>query len=165
VYSIAALFSKLYLPHPSQRPIPSSDYTMASILPYVSPGAVPGQKLRLKIKKFVWLTVGDGELESLSDYEVTVDGTVDVMVYKGDLRIQVLLLDKDPEADSGPCILNLNSHSDENATYQVNNGAIVISAAFGDKKQQIAISRYNKGSMTECNLSGYLDIGAYLEAQ
>ena len=35
----------------------------------------------------------------------------------------------------------------------------------GDKKQEIAISRYNRGSMTACNLSGYLDIGAYLEAQ
>jgi len=138
---------------------------MASILPYVSPGAVPGQKLKLKIKKFVWLTVGDGVLESLSDYEVAVDGTVDVMVYKGDLTIKVHLLDEDPDADSGPCVLHLNSHSDENATYEVKNGALVVSAAFGDKKQGIAISRYNKGSMTECNLSGYLDIGAYLEAQ
>jgi len=138
---------------------------MASILPYVSTGAVPGQKLKLKIKKFVWLTVGDGVLESLSDYEVAVNGTVDVMVYKGDLNIKVHLLDEDPGADSGPCVLNLNSHSDENANYQVKNGALVVSAAFGDKKQEIAISRYNKGSMTECNLSGYLDIGAYLEAQ
>ena len=137
---------------------------MASILPYVSSGAVPGQKLKLKIKKFVWLTVGDGVLESLSDYKVAVSGTVDVMVYKGDLKIQVHLLDEEPDAISGPCILNLNSHSDQNATYQVQNGALVVSAAFGDKKQRISISSYDNGSMTECNLSGYLDIGAYLEA-
>ena len=138
---------------------------MASILQFVADGGYPGQKQKLKIKKFIWLTVGNGVVESLSDYEVTVDGKIDILTYKGDLRIQLHLLDEDLDAVSGPCILHLNSHTDENSTYEVNNGALVVSAAFGDKQQTVSIAPYNNGSMTECSLSGYINIGAYLEPQ
>ncbi|MCP4166816.1 MAG: hypothetical protein GY759_13115, partial [Chloroflexi bacterium] len=60
---------------------------MASIVKFVADGAYAGQQQELKIKKFIWLTVGSGEVVSLSDYEVTVDGKVDVFTYKGDLKI------------------------------------------------------------------------------
>ncbi len=136
---------------------------MASIIQFVADGAYAGQQQELKIKKFIWLTVGSGEVVSLSDYEVTVDGKVDVLTYKGDLKIQLQLLDEDPDAESGPCVLNLNAHTDENASYVVKNGALRVSAAFADKKQSISISKYNGGAMTECNLSGYLDVSAYLQ--
>ena len=138
---------------------------MANILQFVADGGYPGQKQKLKIKKFIWLTVGDGVVETLSDYEVTVDGKVDILTYKGDLRIQLHLLDEDPDAVSGPCVLHLNSHTDENSTYRVTDGALVVSAAFGDKKQTVGIAPYNNGSMTECNLSGYINVSAYLEPQ
>jgi hypothetical protein len=138
---------------------------VASILQFVADGGYPGQKQTLKVKKFIWLTVGSGVVESLSDYEVTVDGKVDIFTYKGDLRIQLQLLDEDADALSGPCVLHLNAHTDEHSTYRVDNGALVVSAAFGDKRQTVSISPYNNGSMTECNLSGYIDVSAYLEPQ
>lgn len=138
---------------------------MTTIYPFVTEDAYPGQKLRLKIKKVIWLTVGEGAIESISDYEVTVDGQINVVAYKGDLRIQLQLLDEDPDAKSGPCILHLNSHTDENATYKVSNGALVVSAAFGDKEQTVGISRFDHGSMTKCDLSGYMNVSAFLESQ
>ena len=137
---------------------------MASIYPFVQDNVYAGQKQKLKIKKFIWITVGEGAVESISDYEVTVDGQVDVVAYKGDLRIQLQLLDGDPDSMAGPCILHLNSHTDEDATYRVNNGALTVSAAFGDKQQNVSISRYDQGSMTKCDLSGYLSISAYLQS-
>ena len=138
---------------------------MTTIYPFVAEGAYSGQKVKLKIKKIIWVTVGEGAVETISDYKVIVDGQINVVAYKGDLRIQLHLHDEDPDAKAGPCVLHLNSHTDENATYKVSNGALVISAAFGDKKQTVGISRFNNGSMTKCDLSGYISVSAFLDSE
>lgn len=134
---------------------------MATFFPFVSEGAHSGQKAQLKTRAIIWLNVGSGEVKTLSDYEVDIDGTVDLKFYKGDLKIHLLLKDQDARATSGPARLQLNSHVDENASYAVSDGAMTVSATLSGKSQKISLSRHNDG-MTECKLDGYLSLTAYL---
>ena len=135
---------------------------MATFYPFVSDGAHSGQKAQLKTKAIIWLNVGSGEVITLSDYEVDIDGTVDLKFYKGDLKIHLVLLDQDAQAVAGPASLQLNSHLDEKASYTVSNGAMTVAATLSGKSQKISLSRHN-GGMTECKLDGYLSLTAYLE--
>ncbi len=137
---------------------------MATLFPYISEGAHAGEKASLKIRKFVWVPVGHGEVAALSDYEVDIAGKLQLVVYNGDLRIHLLLLDQDPAASEGPCELHLNSHVDDKASYRVHDGALTVSAAMGGKAATVSLSRHEKGKMTECKLTGFLDITVYLEA-
>ena len=75
---------------------------MATVYPYISENAQTGQKASLKIHQFVWLPVGQGEVRQVSDYAIDIAGEVNIVVYKGDLRIYLQLLDQDPTAASGP---------------------------------------------------------------
>lgn len=136
---------------------------MATLIPYISEGAHSGQKAVLKTKAIIWLNVGSGEVKTLSDYEVNIAGAVDLKFYKGDLNIHLLLLDESATATAGPARLQLNSHVDEKATYQVQNGALTVDATLSGKAQQIALSRHEGGDMTECKLNGYLSLTAYLD--
>ncbi len=138
---------------------------MATLFPYISEGAQAGQRAQMRIRKLIWLTVGHGTVAALSDFEVDINGRVELIVYKGDLRIHLILLDQDPEALSGPCILHLNAHVDEKASYRVSNGALTVSAAIAGKKATVSLSRHENGKMTECELTGFLDITVYLEAE
>jgi hypothetical protein len=137
---------------------------MATIPPYVSEGAHAGQSADMKIRKLLWLTVGHGKVLALSDYEVDIDGQIDIVVYKGNLRIHLELLDQDAAAVAGPCRLGLNAHVDENATYQVQDGVLSVSAIIKQKSASVSLSRDDSGSKTRCVMTGYLDITAYLEA-
>ena len=138
---------------------------MATLYPYISEGAHAGQKAQLKAHKFVWIPVGKGTVAALSDFEVDIDGRVQLVVYNGDLRIRLQLLDEDPEAVSGPCILQLNAHVDDKASYQVDDGALTVSAAIADKQATVSLSRCDDGEQTECIMTGYLDITVHLEPE
>lgn len=136
---------------------------MATIYPYISEGAHAGQKAQLKVHQFVWLPVGQGEVRALSDFEVDIAGQVNIVVYKGDLRIYLQLLDQDVHATAGPCRLQLNSHVDEKASYRAQDGVLTVSAAMEDKAATVSLSRYDQGHMTRCAMTGFLDITAYIE--
>ncbi len=136
---------------------------MATLYPYISEGAHAGQKVQLKAHKFVWVPGGEGAVATLSLFDVDIDGRVQVVVYNGNLRIHLQLLDQDPEAVSGPCMLQLNAHVDEKASYQVEDSALTVSAAIADKKATVSLSRCNDGEQTECKVTGFLDITVHLE--
>ena len=136
---------------------------MATLYPYISEGAHAGQKAQLKAHKFVWIPVGEGTVAALSDFEVDIAGQLQLVVYNGDLRIHLQLLDEDPEAVSGPCMLQLNAHVDDKASYQVDDGALTVSAAIADKKATVSLSRCDGGEQTECKMTGFLDITVHLE--
>lgn len=138
---------------------------MATLFPYVSEGARADQPADMKIRKFVWIPVGKGKIVTLSDYEVDIDGQVDLVVYKGNLRIHLVLLDQDPDADEGPCRLQFNAHVDENASYQVEQESLLVSAAMKGKAATVSLSRHNDGKMTKCAMTGFLDITTYIEPQ
>lgn len=136
---------------------------MATLYPYITEGAHAGQPAQMKIHKVMWLPVGSGTVKALSDYEVDIDGQVDLVVYKGDLRIFLQLLDKDETATAGPCRLQLNSHVDEQASYKVEQDVLTVSAAMKGKAATVSLSRENHGKLTKCQLTGFLDITTYLE--
>lgn len=138
---------------------------MATIPPYVSEGAAAGQAAEMKIHKLMWLTVGSGKLLELSDFVVDIDGQIDIVVYKGNLHIRIDLLDQDGEANAGPCRLQLNAYVDENASYQVKDGALTVSATIKEKSATVGLSRDDHGKKTRCVMTGFLDITCYLEAK
>ena len=136
---------------------------MALIPTYLAKGTAVGQKQTVKTKKVVWIPVGDGVVSACSDYEIGVDGKINVVVYSGPLNIRLQLTDEDPLAKSGPCVLQLNSHTDENATYQANGKVLTVAAVFAGNKQNISISPCNGGTQTECKLFGRVNETVHLE--
>ncbi len=138
---------------------------MTTIAPFVSAGAQAGQAAEMKIHKLMWLTVGNGQLQELSDYLVDIDGLIDIVVYKGNLRIRLELLDQDAAATAGPCRLQLNAHVDENASYAVKNDALTVSATMKGKSATVSLSRDDGGKKTKCVMTGFLDITCWLEAK
>jgi hypothetical protein len=138
---------------------------MATIPPYVSEGAAAGQAAEMKIHKLMWLTVGNGKLLELADYVVDIDGQIDIVVYKGNLHIRIELLDHDADAAAGACRLQLNAYVDENASYQVKDDSLTVSATIKEKSATVSLSRDDHGKKTECVMTGFLDITCYLEAK
>lgn len=136
---------------------------MAAISQFVAKGTHAGQQVSVKVKKFVWLTVGQGRVESYSDFDVDIAGKVSILGYNGDLNITLEMLDKSREAASGPCKLRLNTHTDEAARYQARNGVLTVTAVFGNKTQTISLSPTNNGTQTKCQLVGHLTETVHLE--
>jgi hypothetical protein len=136
---------------------------MAVIPPYGAKGTHAGQAVTVKARKFIWLPVGQGTVQSFSDYDVKVAGSINILGFNGMLNINLQLLDREPAATTGPCILHLNSHVDKNATYQAHNGTLTVKANFGAKKQSITILPRDNGRSTECQLSGYVSETVQLE--
>jgi hypothetical protein len=101
---------------------------------------------------------------SLFEYEVDVAGHLSVIVYSGDLPIRLRLLDEDETAVVGPCVLQINSHVDEEVTYRVDKDTLTVAADFDGRRAGIRLSRDRGGKMTRCDLAGYLGLTAYLEA-
>ena len=137
---------------------------MAIISPYVAQNLAGGSDIDLRVRKLIWLSVGNGVLKSLSEYEVAVNGKISFLGFRGELNVLIQLLDQDPGANSGPCIMELNIHRDENATYVANNGTLTVDAVLGGEKQRINLSRFDKGRQTMCHLVGYVNETAYLKA-
>lgn len=138
---------------------------MATLYPFIAEDAQAGQKVELKIHEFmIWKSVGRGEVLALSDYEVNIAGNLSVIVYSGDLNIQLRLLDTDENADAGSCVLQINSHVDDKATYKVDKDILAVKADFDGKNAGIRLSRDHGGKMTRCDLEGFFGITAYLEA-
>lgn len=137
---------------------------MTTLSPYLAKGVYAGQKQGLKVNELMlWLTVGAGELKSLSDFEVAIAGKINFVGYKGDLNIYLHLSDQDAAATSGSCVFKLNTYSDENAVYAAKNGVLTINAVLGGHKQSIALSRYRRKGYTRCELKGHTNVTAYLE--
>lgn len=136
---------------------------MAVIPTYLARGTAVGLKQTVKTKKIVWIPVGDGIVSAYSDYEIEVEGKINVVIYSGPLTIRLQLTDEDPAAQSGSCVLQLNSHTDENAAYQANGKVLTVAALLGGKKQNISISPCNGGTQTECKLFGRINETVHLE--
>lgn len=136
---------------------------MTTIAPYISDGVAVGQKVALKTHELFWRDVGHGELEALSAFEMEINGRVELAIYKGDLHIRIELLDQDETASTGPCLLQLNEYTDAEAVYTAHRGKLAISAQIGGKFIQIQLGRFTQENMTECNVSGPLDLTAYIE--
>jgi hypothetical protein len=138
-------------------------HTMANIVDYVADTAYAGQKIELKVKKFVWVKAGQGAVSALSDHEVSVEGKISIMGYSGDLIIQLNLTDQDPAASSGPCQLQINTLIDENAKYETANGMLTVYAVLSGKEQNISILPCNNGEQTECKLFGHVNQTVHLD--
>ena len=136
---------------------------MAIIAPYISQGAQAGQPVDLKIHLVRWRKVGHGRLKALSEFGLEIEGSIDLPVYHGDLNILIALLDQDVAASSGPCNFQLNASGDEKATYIADEVALTISADIDGGEVKIRLSRFNQDNMTECLVSGGLDLTAYIE--
>ncbi len=136
---------------------------MANIVDYVADGAYVGQAIEVKAKKFVWVKVGQGTIKALSDYEVSIDGKISILGYTGDLNIKLNLTDQDPAASKGPCVLQLNTHIDENANYKTEKSALTVYAVLGGEQQNISISQCNNGEQTECKLFGHVNQLVHLD--
>ena len=136
---------------------------MANIVDYVADGAYVGQAIEVKAKKFVWVKVGQGTIKALSDYEVSIDGKISILGYTGDLNIKLNLTDQDPAASKGPCVLQLNTHIDENANYEAAKNGLTVYAVLGGEQQNISISQCNNGEQTECKLFGHVNQLVHLD--
>ena len=138
---------------------------MATIFPFVSEGAHDGQEAQLKTKAIIWLNVGSGVVEAISDYDIDIKSKVDLKFYKGNLNIHLTLLDQIDDATSGPARVQLNAHVDENGSYEVRKDTLAVSAMLGGKAQKISLSRYDHDNMTECKLEGSFGLTAYVSPQ
>ncbi len=136
---------------------------MATIPPYIAKNAYAGQKQEVKVHKIMWVKVGDGIVDALSEYEVSIAGKISILGYNGDLNIHLILTDQDANATKGICTLGLNSHKDEAAKYIAKNGELTVSAILGGKEQTITITPCNNGEQTECRLSGYISQTVHLD--
>ena len=136
---------------------------MAVVTPYISADIRAGQPVALKVRRRLWRTVGQGQVKAVSDFGIEIDGRVKLAVYQGDLHIRVALLDQDEAAITGPCSLKLNSAVDDQASYRTNDGGLTISARMNGQEVQIRLSRFKSDNMTECKVSGVLDLTAYIE--
>lgn len=136
---------------------------MAKIQPFVAKGTYVGQKVPVKVKKFVWLQVGNGAVKIFNDYEVQIEGTIKVLGYDGPLNIHLKLLDEDPASKKGPCCLQLNTLKDENARYTSTGKMLTVYAVLGDAKQNIHIRRVEKDKQTECELFGHINETVHLD--
>lgn len=136
---------------------------MATIPPFVAKNTFVGQQQTVKAKKFVWVPVGSGVVDSFLEDEVSVAGKISILGYSGDMNIYLKLTDNDPAATSGSCILRLNSYEDVNATYKVNGSGLMVMATLGGNKQNITISPSDGRSQTECKLSGKVNETVHLE--
>ena len=136
---------------------------MATIPNYIAKGTAVGQKQTVKTKKVLWIPVGDGVVSACSEYEIGVDGHINIVIYSGSLNIHLQLTDEDPSAQSGACILQLNTYTDENAVYQANGNVLTVAAVLGGQKQNISISPCNGGTQTECKLFGRVNETVHLE--
>ncbi len=136
---------------------------MARIMDYVADNVYTGQTVEVKAKKFIWVKVGQGAVSAVDDDRVGVEGQISVPGYSGDLAIKLQLMDGDPTASSGPCMLQLNSHMDDNARYEAANGALTVFAVLGGKEQNISILPCNNGTQTECKLFGHVNQVVHLD--
>jgi hypothetical protein len=136
---------------------------MATIQPFVAKGTHVGQKVPVKVKKIFWMPVGKGSVKIFNDYEVQVAGTINVLGYNGPLNIHLKLLDQDPASKKGPCCLQLNSHTDENARYTSTGKMLTVYAVLGDAKQNIHIRRVERDKQTECELFGHINETVHLD--
>ena len=136
---------------------------MASVTNYVAKGTFVGQRFEVKAKKFVWVKVGQGAVSKLSDHEVAIAGKISILGYSGDLNIHLQLTDQDSISPKGPCVLQLNSHTDENAKYEATQEKLTVFANLGGKEQNIAILQCNNGEQTECKLFGHVNQTVHLD--
>lgn len=141
----------------------SVETRMANIVDYVANGAYAGQTVEVKAKKFVWVKVGQGTVTVLSDHEVSIEGQISILGYSGDLNIKLNLTDQDSTARKGPCVLQLNSHVDENANYEAARNSLTVYAVLGGKQQNITILQCNDGEQTECKLFGHVNQVVHLD--
>lgn len=136
---------------------------MANIVDFVANGAYVGQTIEVKAKKFVWVKVGQGNVTALSENEVSIEGQISILGYSGDLNIKLNLTDGDPTANKGPCVLQLNTLTDENAKYEAANGMLTVYAVLSDTEQNISILQCNNGEQTECKLFGHVNQVVHLD--
>jgi hypothetical protein len=136
---------------------------MATIPPFVAKNTHIGQQQTVKAKKFVWVPVGSGEVSAFSDSEVAIAGQINILGYSGQLNIHLILTDNDPAAKNGSCILRLNTHEDQAATYEADSSGLTVYANFNGTKQNIRISPSDGGAQTACKLSGKVNETVHLE--
>ena len=136
---------------------------MANIIDFVADAAYVGQTIEVKAKKFVWVKVGQGTIASLSDREVGIKGKISILGYSGDLNIKLNLTDQDPAASKGPCVLQLNTHIDEDAKYEAAKNVLTVYAVLGGEQQNISILQCNNGEQTECKLFGHVNQVVHLD--
>ena len=136
---------------------------MASIANYVANRTFEGQQIDVKVKKFVWVKAGQGTVKTNSDHEVGIAGKISILGYSGDLNIHLQLPDKDSTAVNGPCILQLNTHIDENAKYEATKDMLTVYAVLGGVEQNISILQCNNGEQTECKLFGHVNQTVHLD--
>lgn len=136
---------------------------MATIPTFLAKNTAVGQKQTVKAKKFVWIPVGDGVISACSDYEIGIEGKINVVIYSGPLNIHLKLTDENPAATTGSCILQLNTHTDENATYQAKGDVLTVAAVLGGQQQNISITPCDRGTQTECKLFGKVNETVHLE--
>jgi hypothetical protein len=135
---------------------------MAILKPYLSQDVQPGQRVALKTHELFWRTVGHGSLQTVSDFKLEIHGRVELAVYQGDLQIQLALLDQDEAATAGACRLQINALADDQATYRVRGDGLTISTVLGGEAVDLKVVRAGQDNMTECKVSGPLDLTAYI---
>ena len=54
---------------------------------------------------------------------------------------------------------------DENASYQVKDDSLTVSATIKEKSATVSLSRDDHGKKTKCVMTGFLDITCWLEAK
>ena len=129
---------------------------MAVLYPFIATDAQAGEKVALKLHGILCESVGYDDILILNTYEVDLIGHLSIIVYSGNLRIRLHLMDQDETAQVRPCILQINSHIDSDASYRVQDNILIVDADFDGHRAGIRLSRDRDGKMTRCELAGYL---------
>jgi hypothetical protein len=113
--------------------------------------------------EFLWRTVGQGKIVALTDHTVEVSAQVSLAVYRGDLNIRFALLDRNDDAITGPCRLQLNSLVDENALYKMEDDGLSVSSVLSGESVHVKFAYGQHNNRTECRVVSPLDLTVYVE--
>lgn len=126
---------------------------MARLTPFIAKDAHVGQQLNIWAKIVFFVQVGNGTVKAVGDFDLSFDGRIDTIFYKGDLRIGLELLDHDPNSATGPCQVLINGARGD-GSYTVEGEALRMDVRFREKQQSLLVRAINDGRETEIVLWG-----------
>lgn len=135
---------------------------MATIVDYVAYGTHSGLKETIWLQVVFFYNVGSGQIEEYGTFNLSFQGHIDCIFYKGPLNLSLDLTDKNPGAHSGPCSVSVNGIKDPNAKYHVDNSKLSVDCNLSGNKQTITLYRIYEGKQTQIDLTGKISCAVHL---
>ena len=133
---------------------------MSKLTAFTGIGTLQGTEENIELHEWpAWPEYGKGKFEQLDAYQASFSGEVDIPpLYRGPINVAFDLLDRDPQANAGPCKVTVNGHTDHEARYEVKGTKLFFNARFEGKPRTLVM--YRTGREQDCTMlevKGYKD--------